>query len=150
VHGIVFLKDGTIKIHAGKPDMRVPIAYALTYPSRQYESYVSSVEEFDTRLLPIEKERYPLFFYGLDVVSARDKGELVRRIAFNSADEVAVEYFLERKISFGGIYQTIRTVVEKIGSEFSTVSIIEDVFNIDMLSRRYATEFLKKLTDNYR
>jgi len=81
------------------------------------------------------------------VVSTRDKGELVRRIAFNSADEVAVEYFLERKISFGGIYQTIRTVVEKIDSEFSTVSSIEDVFNIDMLSRRYATEFLEKLTD---
>ena len=150
VHGIVFLKDGTIKIHAGKPDMRVPIAYALTYPSRQYESYVSSVEEFDTRLLPIEKDRYPLFFYGLEVVRSHDKGELVRRIAFNSADEVAVEYFLERKISFGGIYQTIRTVVEKIDSEFSTVSSIEDVFNIDMLSRRYATEFLEKLTDNYR
>jgi len=55
---------------------------------------------------------------------------------------------LERKISFGGIYQTIRTVVEKIDSEFSTVSNIEDVFNIDMLSRRYANEFLKKLTDN--
>lgn len=148
VHGIVFLRDGTIKIHAGKPDMRVPIAYALTYPSRKYESYISPVEEFDTRFLPVEIERYPLFFYGLDSVKHQNQGELARRIAFNSADEVAVEYFLERKIPFGGIYQTIKEVVERIDGEFPTVSSIDDVFNIDMISRRYATEFLKKFKNN--
>lgn len=145
VHGIVFLKDGTIKIHAGRPDMRVPIAYALTYPSRVYESYVSAVEEFDTRLLLVEKERYPLFFYGLEITKEDD---LAERIAFNSADEIAVEYFLTRKITFEAINWIIREVVEKIGSEAISVSAIDDVFEVDKLSRIYAGEFVKKFINN--
>ncbi len=139
IHGMVFLKDGTIKIHAGKPDMRVPIAFALTYPSREYTSYVAQVDEFDMRLLPVEKARYPLFFFGLEIANS---GGLTERIAFNSADELAVQYFLEKKISFGKIEKIVTKTVEEIQKRFTTVNSLEDVYKVDELSRKITEEVL--------
>ncbi|MGB9614592.1 MAG: 1-deoxy-D-xylulose-5-phosphate reductoisomerase [Fervidobacterium sp.] len=139
VHGIVFLKDGTIKIHAGKPDMRVPIAYSLTYPSREYLSYVSRVEEFDMRLLTVEKSRYPLFFFGLEIIK---NGGLAERIAFNSADELAVQYFLENHIEFGKIERIVKTTVEIINKRDFKINSLEDIYEADKLARQIAKEVL--------
>ncbi|MFN3692357.1 MAG: 1-deoxy-D-xylulose-5-phosphate reductoisomerase [Fervidobacterium sp.] len=147
VHGIVFLKDGTIKIHAGKPDMRVPIAYALTYPSRRYESYISKLEEFDLSLLPVEKERYPLFYFALELVGKSESDMLPERIALNSADEIAVQLFLERKIKFGEIEKIVKEVVEEINKMRLEVSSIEDIYNIDGLSRKIALSIAMTITE---
>lgn len=141
IHGIVFLKDGTIKVHAGKPDMRVPIAYALTYPTREYESYVSKVEEFDMRLLPVERQRYPLFFFGLEIVK---RYGLAERIAFNSADEIAVEYFLNRKITFGRIEKIVMQCVGEINKMNIKIDSIEAVYHVDETARRLAKNISEK------
>lgn len=145
IHGLVFLKDGTVKIHAGKPDMKVPIAYALTYPLREYESCVSKVEDFDLRLLPVEKERYPLFFFGLNIAK---RHTLAERIAFNSADEVAVEYFLNGKIKFGTIEKIIVQSVEQITNLNLKVNDIEDIYQVDKLTRKIAQEVANKNLKN--
>lgn len=138
VHGIVFLKDGTIKIHAGKPDMRIPIAYALTYPLREYESHISKVEEFDLTLLPVDKNRYPLFFFSLEIVRKGTENMIPERVAFNSADEIAVQSFLERKIPFSGIEKIVRKVVEEINKMGLEAKSIEDIYEIDNIARKLA------------
>lgn len=136
VHAIVFLSDGAIKIHAGRPDMRIPIAYALTYPNRAYEAEPTHFTEFDVSLRPIERERYPLFFFGLQHVA----GDLALRVAFNAADEVAVEWFLGEKIPFGAIQRVVTTVVETFGRERVHVSSVDDLIEIDKAARRRALE----------
>ncbi|MGC9771255.1 1-deoxy-D-xylulose 5-phosphate reductoisomerase [Fervidobacterium changbaicum] len=142
IHGIVFLKDGVIKIHAGKPDMRIPIAYALTYPERKYHSYVADVEEFDLTLFDVERERYPLFFYGLELT--KDNDDLAWRIALNAADEVAVNAFLNREIMFTDIEKVVRMTIEYILKQNISVQSIEDVYEIDNLARSYALNYVEK------
>ncbi|AFG34819.1 1-deoxy-D-xylulose 5-phosphate reductoisomerase [Fervidobacterium pennivorans DSM 9078] len=143
VHGLVLLKDGTIKIHAGKPDMRVPIAYALTYPERRYENEKPRIEDFDLRLLDVEKERYPLFYFGLQYADS-----LEHRIALNAADEVAVEKFLAGKIDFKGIELVVKRVVENVDKDNFRIDNIEDVFFLDEISRKKALEEVEKIANS--
>ncbi|WP_448374339.1 1-deoxy-D-xylulose-5-phosphate reductoisomerase [Fervidobacterium sp.] len=141
IHGIVFLKDGVIKIHAGKPDMRIPIAYALTYPERRYESYVAKVEEFDLSLQDVDRERYPLFTYALEL--AKDNDYLSWRIALNASDEIAVKSFLDGRIRFKDIEEIVRKTVEAVLDMNISVDKIEDVYEIDEMARKIAKNFLK-------
>jgi 1-deoxy-D-xylulose-5-phosphate reductoisomerase len=106
VHGFVRFRDGAALAHAGYPDMRVPISYALTYPERR----ATSVPELDlTRPLTLEFEppdpvRFPL------LALARESGEKggTYPCAFNAANEVAVASFLDRRIG----YRDIGSIVE--------------------------------------
>jgi len=138
IHGIVYLKDGTVKIHAGLPDMRVPIAYALTYPERRYTGRIPEVRDFDMRLIDIEKDRYPIFDYGLKYVV----NDLARRVALNAADEVAIEAFLAGRISFGELIDTILYVVDNVSSE---IRDLDEVFYVDLIARNLAKEALARI-----
>jgi 1-deoxy-D-xylulose-5-phosphate reductoisomerase len=98
VHALVRFRDGAALAHLGYPDMRVPISYALTYPERR----PTPVPGLDfTRGLTLEfeapdPERFPL------LALAREAGERggTYPCAFNAANEVAVQAFLEGRIPF--------------------------------------------------
>ncbi|QTA37496.1 1-deoxy-D-xylulose-5-phosphate reductoisomerase [Thermosipho ferrireducens] len=131
VHGAVLLKDGTVKIHYGYPDMKIPIAFALTYPERCYENY--NWPPFENKFFEfyeVDKRKYPAYFYGRAIAK-----DLARRIAFNAADEVAVHKFVNGEIKFTKIPGLIESVCESINEK---VKSIEDVFEIDRLAREIA------------
>jgi 1-deoxy-D-xylulose-5-phosphate reductoisomerase len=135
IHGMVFLKDGTVKIHASKADMRIPIAYSLTYPERIlfYESH----PEFSR--LTFEKpqrERYPLFFL-VDHI----KDSYALRTAFNAADEIAVDGFLRGKIKYTDIFRVVEKVLERIDEK--DIRSFEDLKVIDEKARRLACEEIR-------
>lgn len=138
VHGIVYLKDGTVKIHAGIPDMRVPIAYALTFPQRRYIGKLPELRSFDLRLLEVEEGRYPIFDYGLKHIV----NDLSKRVALNAADEVAVEAFLAGRISFGELIDVILDVVKNVSYE---VKDLDDVLRVDLLARDLAKKELERI-----
>src|SRR5205085_7233923 len=95
VHGVVRFRDGASIAHLGYPDMRVPISYALTFPERA-----------TTPVPPLRLET--LEFHEPDTETfrmlalARDAGERggTYPCAYNAANEVAVQAFLERRIGF--------------------------------------------------
>ncbi|MBO8139079.1 MAG: 1-deoxy-D-xylulose-5-phosphate reductoisomerase [Thermosipho sp. (in: Bacteria)] len=131
VHGAVLLKDGTVKIHFGFPDMKIPIAYSLTYPERKYIN--PNWPEFSSKnfdFCEVSSEKYPVFFYGKSIIN-----NLSKRIAFNAADEVAVERFLKEEIKFTKISEIIIETCERINEK---VNSIEDIIEIDKFSREYA------------
>ena len=134
IHAMVFLKDGTVKIHASVPDMRIPIAYSLTYPERTYEN-----PDFpDLSLLRFERpqrERYPLFFLVDEIHNS-----YALRTAYNAADEVAVEAFLEGKIKFTDIHKVVEKTLNRIDS--AEPSSPEELKEIDKKSRRIAEEVI--------
>ncbi len=137
VHGIIELEDGTFKAFISKADMRIPIAYALLYPKRAYKS-----EEFDlfgnlTFLRP-DPLKYPALELAYECLKAGDGS----RIAYNAADEVAVEYFLRGKIGFLQIYEIVKKVVEK-GWE-KHLNDYESIERTDRESRILATELLNR------
>ncbi|ABR29916.1 1-deoxy-D-xylulose 5-phosphate reductoisomerase [Thermosipho melanesiensis] len=134
VHGAVFYKDGVVKIHFGFPDMKIPISYALTYPNRCYT--YSKWPKFSSKNFIFEKvdeKKYPAFFYGKKLIN-----NLAKRIAFNAADEIAVEKFLQGKIKFHEISKIIINTCEKIDGN---VRDLNDIFELDKLARKIANNF---------
>jgi len=108
VHSLVEFVDGSIVAQISVTDMRLPILYALAYPERP-----ASTLTFDLAALrhlefePPDFERFPCLRLAYE---AAEKGGN-HPIALNAADEVAVEAFLERRISFPGIPSTIERVL---------------------------------------
>jgi 1-deoxy-D-xylulose-5-phosphate reductoisomerase len=108
VHSLVEYVDGSILAQISVTDMRLPILYALAYPERPASSLTFDLAalkhlDFETPDL----KRFPCLRLAYE---AAEKGG-AHCIALNAADEVAVEAFLERRISFMGIPRTIERVL---------------------------------------
>jgi 1-deoxy-D-xylulose-5-phosphate reductoisomerase len=112
VHALVRFRDGASLAHLGYPDMRVPIAFALTYPERA----ATPVPPLDfsqglvLQFEPPDLETFPL------LALARRAGEQggTYPCAFNAANEVAVAAFLERRLPFLGIAATVEEVLAEV------------------------------------
>ena len=112
VHGMVTFKDESVKAVLGFPDMRMPILYALSYPSH----YALDLKPLNLGLLgqltfkPMDYERYPLLQLAFEVGK---KGGLYP-VVMNAANEKAVSLFLNEQITF----LDIETLVIKAVSTF--------------------------------
>jgi len=112
VHALVRFRDGASLAHLGYPDMRVPIAFALTYPQRA----ATPVEPLDfSQGLVLEFEPPDLETFPL-LALARRSGEQggTYPCAFNAANEVAVAAFLEGRLPFLGIAATVEEVLAEV------------------------------------
>src|SRR5208337_2437528 len=108
VHSMVEYVDGSILAQISVTDMRLPILYALAFPERPASSLTFDLAalrhlEFE----PPDFERFPCLRLAFE---AAERGGS-HCIALNAADEVAVEAFLEGRISFTGIPRTIEKVL---------------------------------------
>jgi 1-deoxy-D-xylulose-5-phosphate reductoisomerase len=108
VHSLVEYVDGSILAQISVTDMRLPILYALAYPERPASSLTFDLAAL--RHLEFEEpdfQRFPCLRLAFE---AAEKGG-AHCIALNAADEVAVEAFLNRRIPFSGIPDTIEKVL---------------------------------------
>jgi len=108
VHSLVEYVDGSILAQISVTDMRLPILYALAWPERPASSLTFDLAAL--RHLDFEQPdmgRFPCLRLAFEAAA---KGG-THCIALNAADEVAVEAFLERRISFTGIARTIEKVL---------------------------------------
>ncbi len=105
VHSMVRYQDGSIIAQLGIPDMRIPIAYALTYPRRLKGSWkpLELTRHGELTFLPVEKKRYPALKLAYDALN--DGGTMPT--VLNAANEVAVSAFLEGRIGFRQIHRVI-------------------------------------------
>jgi 1-deoxy-D-xylulose-5-phosphate reductoisomerase len=108
VHSLVEYVDGSILAQISVTDMRLPILYALAWPERPASSLTFDLAAL--RHLDFEQpdlERFPCLRLAFEAAA---KGG-THCIALNAADEVAVEAFLEHRITFNGIPRTIERVL---------------------------------------
>jgi 1-deoxy-D-xylulose-5-phosphate reductoisomerase len=108
VHSLVEYVDGSILAQISVTDMRLPILYALAYPERPASNL--SFDLGALRHLEFEEpdfERFPCLRLAFEAAA---KGG-AHCIALNAADEVAVEAFLDGRIPFTGIPDTIEKVL---------------------------------------
>jgi 1-deoxy-D-xylulose-5-phosphate reductoisomerase len=108
VHSLVEYVDGSILAQISVTDMRLPILYALAYPERPASSLTFDLAAL--RHLDFEEpdfQRFPCLRLAFE--AAETGGS--HCIALNAADEVAVEAFLQRRIPFTGIPDTIEKVL---------------------------------------
>jgi 1-deoxy-D-xylulose-5-phosphate reductoisomerase len=131
VHALVRFTDGAALAHLGYPDMRVPISYALTYPERaatpipQLDLVGGMTLEFHAP----ELETFPL------LAVAREAGEKggTYPCAFNAANEVAVQAFLEGRIRFLDIASAVEDVLARVDG--APVSDLDALVEADAQAR---------------
>jgi len=134
VHALVRFRDGASLAHLGYPDMRVPIAFALTYPERAATQVApldfsqGLVLEFE----PPDLETFPL------LALARTAGERggTYPCAFNAANEVAVAAFLEGRLPFLGIAATVEEALAEVAG--APARDLADLTEADREARRLA------------
>ena len=141
IHSMVQFEDGSIKAQMGLPDMKLPIQYALAYPSRLKNEF----KRFDFTAYP------NLSFEKPDINTFRNLGlayEALHRggnmpCIINAANEIAVASFLADEISFLAMSDVIESCMQKISyREQSTQS---DYLNTDKETRIFAQNLIKQM-----
>ena len=110
VHSMVEFQDGSVMAQLGEPDMRVPIAYALTYPRRVRNDFPRT-DFFLQNCLTFEEPDLDAFSCLRLAYEAGKTGGCMPAV-MNAANEIAVELFLNDKISFLQIPQLIERAME--------------------------------------
>jgi 1-deoxy-D-xylulose-5-phosphate reductoisomerase len=138
VHSLVEFQDGSVMAHLGIPDMRIPIAYALSYP-RRLPLALKPLKLWQCDHLEFHAPDYQRFpALGLAFHAIRQGGVLPA--VLNAANEVAVEAFLAEKIRFPEIASTVETVMGQVakGSDES----LDDILGADREARDIAWSLL--------
>ncbi len=134
VHALVRYCDGSTLAQLSYPDMRVPIANALAYPDRIH----SGVQDLDLSQLsalefrPVDFSLYPCLRLGYRAIEAGGSA----MCALNAANEMAVEAFLSKKISYLQIPEIIDHVLTTI--DHQQITSMDDVFEVDRKARELA------------
>ena len=139
IHGFAEFVDGSVLAQVGFPTMELPILYALTYPDRVPDQGVRRFDPVAAGTLTFEAlqpARFPAYVVGRE--AARQGGTAPAR--FNAANEVAVQLFLEEKITFGRIAEIIEKVLGARSRESGAGASLEDVLAADAEARRQAQE----------
>ncbi|HWP47843.1 MAG TPA: 1-deoxy-D-xylulose-5-phosphate reductoisomerase [Candidatus Limnocylindrales bacterium] len=140
VHSMVEYIDGSVIAQLGIPDMKIPISYALAYPER-LPLNLPSLELTKLGNLSFQEpdfDRFPCLRYAYQ--AGEEGGSLP--IVVNASNEVAVEFFLKKKIRFVDIQATIGRVMEEHSPR--KVSAIEEVLEIDQWARREAEKVINQ------
>jgi len=138
IHSMVAYIDGSVIAQLGNPDMRTPIAHAMGYPDR-VESGVLALDMFKIAHLDFEEpdfKRFPCLRLAYQALVAGGNMPAV----LNAANEIAVESFLKRRMSFTAIPTMIEHVMQTIKQE--EITTLDDVLRTDTLARDVALEWL--------
>lgn len=138
VHSLVEYQDGAVMAQLGIPDMKTPIAYALSWPRRMPLSQppldLCQLGRL-TFSLP-DHQRFPCLKLAYDALAVGGTMPAV----LNAANEIAVEAFLNYKLSFMGIPRLIERVMSYHQS--TEVQTIDQVLQADLWSRKNAQELI--------
>ncbi|CAM2192858.1 1-deoxy-D-xylulose 5-phosphate reductoisomerase [Paraburkholderia kururiensis] len=141
IHSLVSYADGSVLAQLGNPDMRTPIAHALAFPER-VDSGVAQLDLAEIATLSFEKPNYERFPCLALAMKALAEGG-VASAALNAANEVAVDAFLARRISFMAIAQTVDAVLNALPNR--RAASLDDVMDADAAARRAAASFIDGL-----
>jgi 1-deoxy-D-xylulose-5-phosphate reductoisomerase len=141
VHSMVEFHDGALLAQMSVPDMRGPIAYALSYP-RRLASTIPRLELSAIQQLTFHKpdtKNFPCLQLAYDAL--REGGTMPA--VLNAVNEVAVNAFLEKRINFGGIPVIIKKVMNSHikGKAAELGAVIE----VDKWAREEAEEHIRKV-----
>ena len=138
IHSMVRYQDGSIIAQLGIADMRIPIAYALSFPHRLKGSWrpLDLTEHSELSFLPVEKKRFPAL--SLAYQALREGGTMPA--VLNGANEVAVAAFLSRRIGFREIHRIIRKTMDKHANR--PAREIGEILEVDRWARRQASALI--------
>ena len=143
IHSMVVCRDNSVLAQLGTPDMRVPIAYGLSFPER-IESGASALD-FTTlaslQFEPADMQRYP----GLQLAWDTLRGAEGSTAVLNAANEVAVAAFLAGTIRFDQIHSVNAHTLDAITPSLDACRSIEGLLSLDASARRAAEQQVSRL-----
>ena len=138
IHSMVDYVDGTVLAQLGNPDMRIPIAHALAWPDR-FESGAEPLNLLDVKRLdfePPDEIRFPCLRLARQAVKT---GGIMPTV-LNAANEVAVAAFLEQRIGFTEIADTVDHTLNSFPQ--NSADSIEMVLESDHKARQISEKFI--------
>jgi 1-deoxy-D-xylulose-5-phosphate reductoisomerase len=146
IHSMVQYRDHSVVAQLGTPDMRVPIAYGLSWPER-IESGAAALDFHALAAMTFEAMDEPehvLRFPGLRLAWETLRGAPGSCAILNAANEVAVEAFLNKRIRFDQIHELNRATLDSLVC--SPPECLDDLLALDVRSRQEAERNLTRLT----
>ncbi len=143
IHSMVVCRDGSVLAQLGTPDMKVPIAYGLSFPER-IESGAPRLDFMSMRELsfePPDARRFP----GLQLATAALRGPLGSTAVLNAANEVAVAAFLAGTIGFTAIHSVNANTLEGLEPRLGADHRLDDLLELDRRARAFAQQLMKEL-----
>lgn len=144
VHCLVSFRDGSVLAQMASPDMRTPIALALSWPER-IDAPTKRLDLAELGQLTFERpddERFPAIRLAREAMAAGGAAPAI----LNAANEVAVMAFLENRIGFLDIPAVVSDCLDaaSAGALCGSVSDIEEILAVDLAARQLAGAMLKK------
>lgn len=139
IHSMVEYVDGSVLAQMGQPDMRTPIAHALSWPER-IDSGVKRLDLFEIATLSFtrpEDERYPCLQLARQAMQAGGTATTI----LNAANEVAVQAFLDEKIRFTDIATAVEYTLQHCPS--SQADSLDTIIAADAVARETTFEFVR-------
>ena len=138
IHSMVQFGDGAIKAQLGTPDMRLPIMYALTYPTRLSSSF-ERIDWNTLKELTFEKPNLELFPNLQHAYTAIAEGGNIPCVV-NAANEICVAAFLEERIKFTDMPRLIARAMEK--ATYILKPTLDDYLETDKEIRAMVKEWI--------
>ncbi len=141
IHSLVEFTDRSMMAHMGRPDMRIPIAYALFYPQRGSLPF-QSLDLTSVRQLtfePLKQRAFPLISSARDALKAGGTMPAV----LNVANEGAVSAFLAGRIRFLDIHKVVRKVLD--AHRPSAIKTVEDILLADRWAQLETEKSIQKI-----
>ncbi len=141
VHALVGFQDGALMAHLGAPDMRHAIGYALHWPERRDlpVARLDLAQLGQLRFHAPDEARYPALRLAREVMQ---RGGLSGAI-FNAAKERALDHFIENRIRFLDMADTVSAVLERFEASDSLIDApltLDNVQQTDHLARQWVDE----------
>jgi 1-deoxy-D-xylulose-5-phosphate reductoisomerase len=136
IHAMVEYNDGSVIAQVSATDMRMPIQYAMTYPDRE-RAPVPRLDWTQARTWTFSAPDFEKFRLLKLAYQAQECGGSAT-CTLNAADEVAVEAFLERRIPFPAIAETVEETLQR--QPVTEPATIEEVISINGASREIARQ----------
>ena len=143
IHSMVVCRDRSVLAQLGTPDMRVPIAYGLSWPER-IESGAELLDFLALKALTFE-EADAARFPGLQLAWTALEAAPGSTAVLNAANEIAVEAFLAGRLRFDRIPAVNAGTLESLSIPAGAAGSLEGLLALDAQARRHATELVARL-----
>jgi 1-deoxy-D-xylulose-5-phosphate reductoisomerase len=145
IHGMVEYRDGSVVAQLGSPDMRIPIAHCLAWPTR-IDGPAAKLDLATIGSLTFEApdpERFPALELGRRALEAGGAAPTI----LNAANEVAVAAFIAGRIGFGGIADLVEATLDAAERRNATAEPqdIDEALAVDHMARSLAHELLPEI-----
>ncbi|MEG3754661.1 1-deoxy-D-xylulose-5-phosphate reductoisomerase [Psychromonas arctica] len=140
IHSMVQYQDGSVISQMGNPDMRVPIAHVMGGEKR-IKSGVDNFDFFSTNdfsFVAPDFNRYPCLKLAIDACYQGQHATTT----LNAANEIAVQAFLDERISFPAIAVVVEEVLNQLTPQ--KISTIDELLLIDKIARQSAADIINR------